>query len=139
LDCIDASGIIPQTHFIDNMAEISSEVPIVHIAGREVRADYISPPPGSLNSAVWCRNVDELIGAITHGVGYTISPDGGHTVASPISKDDALIVADYLVKQGKAEIVPLFDGSVGWNIYHYGPDDDPPSVHKQKIAIEMLQ
>jgi len=96
-----------------------------------VRVDKIDPPPGSLNSAVWCRNIDELIGVITHGSGYTISPDGRHTEAYPISEEDALSVVQYLIEKGKAEVVTLFDGSISWNIHHYG-QDDPSFTFKKR-------
>jgi len=98
-------------------------IPTVVIGGQSVRIDKIDPPPGYQNTAVWCRNTDELKGAITHGRGHTISPNGIKSIQPAISDSDAFQVIQYLIERGKAEEVALFDGTITWNIYHYGADE----------------
>lgn len=61
---------------------------------------------GYQNSAIFCRNLDELIGVITHG-----------RIDLAISPEDALKVALYLVEHKQAVEVQSADGKgKGWNI-----------------------
>lgn len=60
---------------------------------------------GYKNSSVWCKNMDELIGAITHGY------------PNAISQQEALAVVTLLMDQGIAQAISGADGrSLGWTI-----------------------
>jgi len=114
-------------------------IPEVRLAGRRVRVDQISPPPGSENSNVWCRDITELVGAISHGVGHILTPDGRYIQTPGISESDALVVVNYLIMQGKTDAV-LHEGKLtGWNIHHWGEDinfhfTEHPSKRNATIA-----
>jgi hypothetical protein len=105
------------------------DAPVIHLKGIEMRADQINPPPGNRDAGVWCRNIEELCAVITHG-GYAISPEG-RFIDFTMTQEDALLVADYLVRAGKAEEVVLPDGTLTWNIHHYGTDEPPVDVGKR--------
>lgn len=66
------------------------------------RIDRIGYP----NTAVICRNIQELINVISHGA-----------KSKEISEEDAQKVAKYLVDNLKAETITLPNGSVQWNIH----------------------
>ena len=82
---------------------------------------------GYENSAVWCRNIHELIGAITHGVMAPAIRNSALVLEDAISQEDALTIVTRLIILGRAEVIPLQDGSVTWNIHHRGTDD--PAFH----------
>lgn len=77
----------------------------ITIGGHKQPISETAKHVGYQNSAVFCRNLDELIGVITHGrIDQTISPE------------DAQKVGLYLVEHKQAEEVVDGDGTMGWQI-----------------------
>lgn len=86
------------------MVEVDTSNQIT-IGGHKQPIGEIAKYVGYQNSAVFCRNLDELIGVITHG-----------RIDKAISPEDAQKVGLYLVEHKYAEEVVAGDGTIGWHI-----------------------
>jgi hypothetical protein len=72
---------------------------------------------GYPNSAVWCRNIQEVMNVITHG-----------KISNHVSTTGAAKIMEILVSQGRVDVVKRSDGTDSWNI-HSNPD---AQLHKKK-------
>lgn len=86
--------------------EAVAEAPTITISGHVKPLGEIAKSVGYQNSAVWCRDMAELVGVLGHG-----------QTDFHISSEDATKVASYLVEHGMAEEVVAGDGTKGWNIH----------------------
>jgi hypothetical protein len=88
------------------MAEADS--PFIKIGDHKEPLEKFVEGAGRKNSAVWCRNIDELRGFLTYG-----------RIDLEISEADAGRVVKRLIEKGMAEEIIGKDGKqLGWNIHH---------------------
>jgi hypothetical protein len=105
---------------MEEAAEMQKEK--VRVGKQDIPIPTLAKTIGYPNSGVICRNIDEVIGVISHG-----------SLEAQISPDDAKKVMDFLVQVGKADEVDTEDGGKMWNI-HSNPDASfqPAKSHGKK-------
>jgi hypothetical protein len=106
---------------------------LVTIAGQEVKINDVVAKSGYRHSAVFCRNMCELEGIITHGI-FGIRKrleldkkeneqlavkfnDYFHQHDRLMSEEDIRRVLSLLIEQKRVETTTDIDGSIHWNIH----------------------
>ncbi len=64
----------------------AAEEPPIIFKGEKQKISHIAKTTGYPNSSVLCRNMDELIGVITHGMENEITPTNALKVAEEMEK-----------------------------------------------------